>query len=253
MNMENAPEITRIDSKTIRRRGVPETHRIANRKTEKEGVILSRTNGRGCRIFHYERKGRNDLTGGQLQDYVFGETEIPSKHSLWIEACENARKRKEDDIKKGVEDKNKKYWPYLPYNKAMRLAEASQKTSQTGNNGFILKQVCEKIAEILLNDKSRSCLIERYSALETPLDHWHGVDGFIRINNVVVTFDASKHPSKGEDGIKADIFIGEFPDPDDEKEKDLYKEYIKSIAMATVSLIRERAKFVIRGGNYECV
>lgn len=47
--------------------------------------------------------------------------------------------------------------------------------------------------------------LELYSALRTPLDYFHGVDGFFSFKGVVVTLDVTKNPDKEE--YKADLIM----------------------------------------------
>jgi len=55
--------------------------------------------------------------------------------------------------------------------------------------------------------------IRLYSSIGTPLDYWHGVDGFFELEKSIVTFDLTTLEDK--DVLKADVLIPKsiFGDP----------------------------------------
>lgn len=69
--------------------------------------------------------------------------------------------------------------------------------------------------------------VEVYNALKSPLDTFHGIDGFMVVNDkgedIVITMDASLNKNKLEEGYKADIIIGEIPSAELEEEQYLSK------------------------------
>ena len=57
-----------------------------------------------------------------------------------------------------------------------------------------------------------------YSAIDTPLDTFHGIDGFFECENVQITIDLTANPKKedSEDNVNVDIVLHELPDPSKE-------------------------------------
>lgn len=56
--------------------------------------------------------------------------------------------------------------------------------------------------------------LKLYCSLGTPLDYWHGVDGFIELEKSIVTLDLTTVEDKQE--VKADILVPEsiFSNPE---------------------------------------
>ncbi len=88
---------------------------------------------------------------------------------------------------------------YVSYREALSLARENQPPLRTPTVAKIARTLREE-----LGDSARVC-----TAVGTPLDIFHGVDGFVEFKGVVVTFDLTKNPHK--DSGKADIIIS----PDD--------------------------------------
>ena len=62
--------------------------------------------------------------------------------------------------------------------------------------------------------RSLASKIGLYCSLGTPLDYWHGIDGFIELERSIVTLDLTTREDKME--VKADILVPEaiFSDPE---------------------------------------
>ncbi|MEA3249857.1 MAG: hypothetical protein U9Q03_05935 [Patescibacteria group bacterium] len=78
--------------------------------------------------------------------------------------------------------------------------------------------------------------VRAYTAVGTPLDKYHGTDAFVEIEvggqEVIVTFDATLNPDKLQGGHKADLMVGDMPDPlDDSEEEDKYLDEIRTLAI----------------------
>lgn len=69
--------------------------------------------------------------------------------------------------------------------------------------------------------------VEMFNSLKSPLDIFHGIDGFMVVNDkgedIVITMDASLNKGKLEEGYKADIVIGKIPSAELEEEQYLSK------------------------------
>ena len=136
-------------------------------------------------------------TGGINQELMFGRPQIPPDHPL----LEEARKRK--GKKKG----------YLTYDEAMTLAMEGQRGKPSDPERPFANDLHAMIAEELgLTDYKR---LNFFSAVGTPLDHLHGVDGFFAYNSphgpIIVTLDVTLDLERKEGNQKADFVIGPFP------------------------------------------
>ena len=64
-------------------------------------------------------------------------------------------------------------------------------------------------------DDPAALRVEMFNALKSPLDAFHGIDGFLVVHDkekdVVITMDASLNQDKLATGYKADIIIGDVP------------------------------------------
>lgn len=157
-----------------------------------------------------------DLTGKMAEEEIMGATELNPEHPLYKKAKQN----------KG----------YLSFNDSLRLARESQVGDPSDPESGIANDFHAAVAETLKEDDYEK--VRFFSALGTPLDVYHGVDGFFEHNGIIVTLDATINPNKDKDSIKADIILEEMPDPKFEREK--YLEYIKDKSKEIAYLIEKR-------------
>ncbi len=83
--------------------------------------------------------------------------------------------------------------------------------------------------------------VKFYTAVETPADQFHGIDGWIEYETadgrrIVVTVDVTKNPNK--DAWKADVIIPEISDPSEDEDRFIAQaeEYGQQVA----SVIRDQ-------------
>ncbi len=114
---------------------------------------------------------------------------------------------------------------YLSYKKAMKFVRENypiEPYPQTKMTQDIYDQVAEELGfdpdpvEEAELEKLKSRL-KFYDALDTPFDTFHGVDGlFVYTDDKgrehVCTFDVTQNPEKGEEDVKADVWVGSAPD-----------------------------------------
>lgn len=117
---------------------------------------------------------------------------------------------------------------YVPYGEAVKIAKDLQREDPTNPKKLFLKDLRLAVIDALgLVDEKETDRVKIYTAVDSPLDYWHGVDMFIEIEDEsgktskIVTFDASIRDKKieseksGEEkAIKADVLIDRVPDPD---------------------------------------
>ena len=94
--------------------------------------------------------------------------------------------------------------------------------------------------------------VKIYTAVDSPLDHWHGIDMFIEFEDEdgkssrIVTFDASIKDEKIESErgavkkeLKADVLIDKVPDPDVDGIKP-YLEKVEEIAKLAAEALKTK-------------
>lgn len=99
---------------------------------------------------------------------------------------------------------------YVPFRKSMRLVmmcqpwDPSDPSTRAGNDLH-----CQVAMALGLEDWGQ---LRFFSALGSPLDRWHGVDGFFEWRGTVVTIDLTIDPTKV--GYKADMVVHESDQED---------------------------------------
>lgn len=86
---------------------------------------------------------------------------------------------------------------YVPFKKSMEMARNNQ-PRKLGHIGNILQS---KVSEVL------GCSVQLFTAINTPLDRFHGIDGWFEVGKGTLTLDLSLNPHK--DAYKADLIVGE--------------------------------------------
>jgi hypothetical protein len=113
---------------------------------------------------------------------------------------------------------------YASYNETMELIRRFYPEDPTNPGKEFLNELRLALMEkmgVMDGDEIRA-----FSAVGTPLDIFHGVDGWIEVayalpgkagetRYATVTLDASLRPEKLEEGHKADIVVGDMPEPSD--------------------------------------
>ncbi|QQG42766.1 MAG: hypothetical protein HYW15_00915 [Candidatus Giovannonibacteria bacterium] len=142
---------------------------------------------------------------------------------------------------------------YVPYDEAIKIAKDLQREDPTNPKKLFLKDLRLAVIDALgLVDEKAMDRVKIYTAVDSPLDHWHGVDVFIEFedengkSSKIVTFDASIKDEKIESEreavkkeIKADILIDKVPDPDVDGIKP-YLEKVEEIAKLAVEALKTR-------------
>lgn len=86
--------------------------------------------------------------------------------------------------------------------------------------------------------------VKFFTAVETPADQFHGIDGWIEYETedgrrIVVTVDVTKNPNK--DAWKADVIIPEITDPS--VDEDLFLQQAETYGGQVVDYIQDRTRF----------
>ena len=92
---------------------------------------------------------------------------------------------------------------YTPFRESLRLVEKGQSGDPSDPESPTMNDLHALIAIALeIEDWSE---LRFYTALGSPLDQWHGIDGFFVFRGKRVTIDLTINPEK--DGTKADLVV----------------------------------------------
>lgn len=123
---------------------------------------------------------------------------------------------------------------YVNYKDAMELTKAFQPADPTNPKKDFLRELRLAVIDELGLNAGAEERVKAYTAVGTPLDKLHGVDGFMTIKTedgaeVAVTFDVTLRDKAYK---KADLVIGEPPNPHEDEEGylKLIEEYAAQIA-----------------------
>jgi hypothetical protein len=93
---------------------------------------------------------------------------------------------------------------YLRYREAMDLVRMHQPWLPTAPSQFLPRQLHAAVAKALGVDTQKIAL---YTAVGSPLDRFHSVDGFVEFEGSVVTIDVTINRHK--DAYRADVILSE--------------------------------------------
>jgi len=124
---------------------------------------------------------------------------------------------------------------YVPYNKSIANVKKFQPWNPSDPSSLAANDLHALVVEALgIDDYSA---VSFFTAIGSPLDIFHGIDGFVEWKGVVVTIDITANPLKIEH--KADIIL---------HEKDVYDENgqvnlpgLRRIGEETARLLQHRA------------
>lgn len=130
---------------------------------------------------------------------------------------------------------------YLPYDRSIELAKKFQPGDPTNPRKDFYRELLIALQEKLgINPESGD--LRAYTAVGTPLDKFHGVDAFVTLGRggreLTVTMDATLRKEKLEGGWKADVMVGEVPDP--EENEDAYLGAIETVADKLASKFKDQ-------------
>lgn len=110
---------------------------------------------------------------------------------------------------------------YIPFRAALMLAKQFQPLDPTNPQKEFSRELRLEVIDQLKLDPDAYDRVRCYTAVGTPLDVLHGVDGFIEVMDPDgrtlrrVTFDLSLRDKGGQ---KADLLVRDLPDPQNEQE-----------------------------------
>lgn len=118
---------------------------------------------------------------------------------------------------------------YVPYCRSMNMVKKYQPWDPTDPSSRAANNLQVLIAEALsIEDYSE---VKLYTAVGSPLDIWHGIDGFVEWMGFTVTIDLTANPLK--ESYKADIII---------HEDEIYdQEQLRIVAEQIAQLLQQKA------------
>lgn len=133
--------------------------------------------------------------------------------------------------------------------KAMDLARKFQPFDSTNPNKPFARDIKISLLDLMIgkglipNNEKDQDRIKFYTASQTPLDTFHGIDAFIEFEDLdgkkyTVSFDLTLNPRKG--GYKSDIVVAELPDPNIKENRLSYLAAIENYAQKALELIEMR-------------
>lgn len=131
---------------------------------------------------------------------------------------------------------------YLKFNDAFELVRKHLDQNPTNPSKPFAKELRLAVIDALgLETDEDMDRVEFYSAVGTPADVFHGVDGWIEYKTpegkrLIITLDATRNPSK--DTAKADLVIPEISDPSEDENK--FLEQASQYGEEVAHMIRER-------------
>ncbi len=134
---------------------------------------------------------------------------------------------------------------YLSRKKAMDLVRESASSAAGGGGGEggddgstteFMRDLRLEVIDLLGIPSSEYEQVHVYTAVGTPLDRIHGVDAWVEYTDphghrVEVTLDATLNPSKLKGGYKADVMVGDMPEPESD-------EYLRDVSRYASSIKR---------------
>jgi len=134
---------------------------------------------------------------------------------------------------------------YMPFPEALKLAKDLQRDNPAEPKKLFMRDLRNRIAELLELGADDGKRLKIYTAVGTPLDFYHHTDMFVELEDEtgqaskITTGDASINAVKiTNNETKADVLIDEIPDPmENERE---YKDKVDEIARRFVDVLKSK-------------
>ncbi len=133
---------------------------------------------------------------------------------------------------------------YASYEHALRLAKRFQPYDPTNPTRPFAMDIRLELIDLLGIPPDQYDRVKFFTAVHTPFDHKHGVDGFLEVEDPKtrmvqrVTFDLSLNRRKER---KADILVRELPAPDDPdpSEANRYLAEVEAYAQEAARILKQ--------------
>ncbi|KKT56108.1 MAG: hypothetical protein UW81_C0011G0010 [Candidatus Giovannonibacteria bacterium GW2011_GWC2_44_9] len=138
---------------------------------------------------------------------------------------------------------------YLPYREAVKLAKDIQQDNPASPKKPFMRDLRDAIVHKMdFKNAKNAERLKIYTAVGTPLDHFHKADMFVELededgkNSKIATGDATINKEKISDkDKKADVLIGEIPDPTENKEE--YNFAVAELAEKFTAVLKAKLSF----------
>jgi hypothetical protein len=185
------------------------------------------------RAFRTPEKSTRDYSGRELELDLFG-------------SVNTGDPKYKAELAKIITDRNS---GYAPRSQSIELVKKFQPGQPTNPKKDFFRELLIAVQDELgvdLNKEPDS--VKAYTAVNTPLDRFHGIDAFVTYTDKgrehMVTLDASLRPEKIEEGWKADMIISEMPTPEDDEEG-----YLAAIASCAGQIAEKIRQDMERGSR----
>ena len=128
------------------------------------------------------------------------------------------------------------HWPYYDYEASVILVKNLQPFDPTDPEPDFANAVHYRVAEQLSLDLDQ---LRFYTAINSPLDHYHGVDGWfeLAVTGQRVTIDLTTNPQKGD--YKANIiFTVPYDGLDRKVDKEQFNSYVEELVRLAVEAFK---------------
>ncbi len=137
---------------------------------------------------------------------------------------------------------------YLKYHDSIELAKRFQPGSPDNPSKPFLRDILFGVQDVF-DDLGLDVRVGAFTAVGSPLDKYHGADAFLTFDvggkEFIVTLDATLNPDKQQSGYKADLIIGDLPEPNEGQEQERqYLDLVDAYAQLIAGDVAEKMKDV---------
>ncbi len=171
--------------------------------------------------FGHEQRG---YTGKILEHDYFGQSVSPSADVLKF-LHEFGRSTQDGKV-------------YLPFNKSIELIKKFYAQDPHNPAKPVAKDLFQALLKKLKLENPQE--FRFYSAIDTPLDTFHGIDGFFECGDIRLAIDLTANPRKEdeEDNLSVDFVLHQMPDK--KNDEYLYGESLEEAANVLAKIFKEK-------------
>lgn len=127
---------------------------------------------------------------------------------------------------------------YLPFNKSIELIKKFYTQDPHNPSKPVAKDLFQALLKKLKIENPQQ--LSFYSAIDTPLDTFHGIDGFFECGDIRLAIDLTANPRKEdeEDNPSVDFILHRLSDKKDDEY--LYNEGLEEAVNALIKIFKEK-------------
>ena len=137
---------------------------------------------------------------------------------------------------------------YLPFNKSIELIKKFYTQDPRNPSKPVAKDLFQVLLKKLKLENPQD--FRFYSAIDTPLDTFHGIDGFFEYGDIRLAIDLTANPKKEneEDNPGVDFVLHQIPDK--KNDEYLYNEGLEETANTLTKIFKEKKARADREKNH---